>query len=290
MATILTDNFDSYDNGDLNGQGSWSGSTNYDVEGTVYVGTKAVQIAPGGGDVSIEKIGTQLAAGAIKIQMRCSNADSNGPVFYIKEGATNVAHISFIGPTDIRGYGNPSIVIGSWSVNTWYTISIQWATDPDKLVRFKVDDGAWSDWVEPQAEWTTGPDRVMLYASTNTGTQYWDEIEEAIVSSNYTMDVTVGNYTITGINVGLLRPIINMAVEVGTYTITGVNVTLQKAINMAVAVGQYIITGKNILLKFSGWGSQLKSSAVSPSNSTKHSATASNSNRSSSTWSNQAKT
>ena len=50
----LEDNFDSYTDGDLNGQGGWSGSSAYDVQGiTVQAGAKAVVVV--GGVFGIEK-------------------------------------------------------------------------------------------------------------------------------------------------------------------------------------------------------------------------------------------
>ena len=45
----LVDNFDSYSDGDLNGQGSWSGSTAFDVQTTIkHSGTKAIKCTEDG--------------------------------------------------------------------------------------------------------------------------------------------------------------------------------------------------------------------------------------------------
>src|SRR3990167_5066927 len=45
MATLVTDNFDGYSDGDLTCNGNWSGSTQYDVQGTVVqAGSKAVKL------------------------------------------------------------------------------------------------------------------------------------------------------------------------------------------------------------------------------------------------------
>ena len=42
--TIFVDNFNSYNDGDLNGQGDWSGSTEFQIQGVVVEeGDKAVE-------------------------------------------------------------------------------------------------------------------------------------------------------------------------------------------------------------------------------------------------------
>ena len=75
MATLFTDNFNSYNDGDLNGQGSWSGDTDFDVQSIITVEGKAVKIV-GTGIESISKTGTQLSEGRITVYHRRTTADT----------------------------------------------------------------------------------------------------------------------------------------------------------------------------------------------------------------------
>ena len=68
MATIFEDNFNSYNDGNLNGQGGWSGHTGFQVQGTVVKeGAKGMiaDMASGQDWAWITKIGTARADGRI---------------------------------------------------------------------------------------------------------------------------------------------------------------------------------------------------------------------------------
>jgi hypothetical protein len=47
---------------------------------------------------------------------------------------------------------------------------------------------------------------------------------------NYVMPVLAGNFTLTGINVGLSRPIVNMICLAGSFILTGINAIFQKSL------------------------------------------------------------
>jgi len=132
--------------------------------------------------------------------------------------------------------GDTNIVSGTYY---WLAIIAETAgkvgVDTDAgTMRYKA--GTYSTWSFPNPA-----GEGFNSASYQTIEAGWGE------SSIYIMDVEVGQFAITGKNVNLSRPIINMFVEVGEFTLTGINVGLTRGWNMAVSVGQFILTGINIL-------------------------------------------
>lgn len=182
MATILIDNFNSYNDGDLNGQGDWFGSTTFDVQGdVVQEGAKAVKNVGTGTEI-IEKIGNQLAEGGIGCRMRITANNSAYAYFGIKENTLQCALINFDKDGNIYAYfgGEYYPSIGTYNANQWYFVQIQWRSSPSHQVRYKVDDGEWTDWGTPYQDWTTGPDRVLLQIINQVegSTCYWDNIND----------------------------------------------------------------------------------------------------------------
>ena len=84
----VVDNFESYSNGDLTGQGGWSGSTEYDVQTSiVQAGSKAVH--SGGTNSKIEQTFTLEATGAQILRGRVTSTLSDKWALRIKEGSSN---------------------------------------------------------------------------------------------------------------------------------------------------------------------------------------------------------
>lgn len=134
-----------------------------------------------------------------------------------------------------------------------------------------------------------------FWTSSDSGSSWsdisWDmtfDIWGNDASIAYTMEATVGEFTLTGINVNLLRPIINMAVAVGEFTLTGIDIAISRTYSMAVSVGQFVLTGINAIFTKKGWNNQDKNdaSAVNP---TKNASTAGNPTKNDSTFINQSK-
>jgi len=77
----------------------------------------------------------------------------------------------------------------------------------------------------------------------------------------YNMAADVGAFTLTGIDVGLLRPLIHMVASVGSFTLTGIDVAFNRLYNMVASVGSFILSGIDVALNFSGWSNQSKNSS-----------------------------
>ena len=252
MGIILTENFDSYSDGDLNGQGSWSGNTIFDIQGTVYIGTKAVKGVSSGG-AQIEKLITQRSSGIISFKLRINNDGAgtiNGPVFALKEGANYITSSSlWSGGTHGYIYGNTfsgggGVIQDGWYKDTWYTIDVEWRSSPDKKVRFRVDGGAWTSWFAPGTEWTTGPDRIELYAAgSSTNEQYWDEISYTTVLLTQTLTEVV---QVVSKRVNLTGRILSQTIQIASAKILAAGKTLIQSLSVSPTFSRVLTSLKTL--------------------------------------------
>lgn len=179
-ATIFEDNFNSYTDGDLNGQGGWvyediSAKTWY-VEGTtVYEGTKATAESSG---YNYLKDGTLTNDGRITVYLRWSSVATGGPYFTLYEGTAGriATALSQTGAGKFDYYSAGWKNIGDVSADTWYCLEIEWRSS-DHKVRYKLDGGAWTNWVAPWVSWTNGLSRVRISGAVGR-TSYVDYIAE----------------------------------------------------------------------------------------------------------------
>lgn len=160
MSTILTDDFEAYTAGDLNGQGSWTGDAAFDVQTSVYHGgAKAVaNTTSTGSAIRIDKTGSEITAGQVSVWMRVS-ATSN-----VAEAGLHLG--DGVGQSDVRvrfnngniQYLRPDpvywVTMGSYEADTWYNIVVQWKVYGN-LIRYSMDGGeTFSDWVDPWQSYT----------------------------------------------------------------------------------------------------------------------------------------
>ena len=189
MATIYEQDFNALNTADLNGQDSWSGDASFDVQEAVkQEGAKGLECASTS-IVTIARVGTQLAEGSVSVYMRRNATDDGASRFYILEDTTEVAGVMLYSDGKIYYMGSSNVELGSYVADTWYKLDIQWRTSPSKQVRFRLDDGNWTDWVNPINSWTTGPNKVQPYVrDQTTAISYWDLITEA--DTGQTIDVS----------------------------------------------------------------------------------------------------
>ena len=181
MATLI-DNFDSYTVGDLDGQGSWSGSLNWDVLTAEFQSSpnSAGNTTGGAGDISKDM--TATGTGNQVFYMRSSalvlGVTNHNVRFF--EGATFLFFVSLNegggSPGDIILEGSGSTIITTWVVNTWYKIEVEWKTSDD-TVRARVDDGTWTAFVAVAAAFTN-VDKVTLRATALGGSFYVDSFSD----------------------------------------------------------------------------------------------------------------
>ncbi len=183
-ATIFTDNFNSYTNGAIGGQGGWTGASGYTsvVDSPVFEGAKAVSFyEPYPGSYNIEKTGTLTNDGRITMYVRGIIGGTTHPVFVIKlkEGATDM--ISAVAYTGFGFYhydgdtGTYATINQSMGSDTWYAVQIEWRSS-DHKARYRIDNGNFTDWHKGLADWSGGLDTVNIGLSDGAG--YVDAIQE----------------------------------------------------------------------------------------------------------------
>ena len=187
-ATIFTDDFNSYNNGDLNGQGSWSGATEFDVQ------TGSADNPEGSGvgkevlnstnaDKVITKIGTETANGTFVVYMKFSAvAGSPTARFGLRNGAGYVYVMQWEGAT-LKGMVNNGWVNHktNMAANTWYCIKTEWRSS-DNYWRIQVDSESWGDWQDNAYVDSAVPDRWYIN-KWNAGSVWFDYIIEEIIPS-----------------------------------------------------------------------------------------------------------
>ena len=193
MAWTYEQDFEALSTGDLNGQDSWSGDTDFDVvdTGTPYEGSQYLQIDPAGDAFeAISRSVTSVAAGVVYCSLKINRTGGTagkalrGDVL-LYEGATIIARIF----AQIGGAADKIELLASsgWVVlatgisnDTWYRIGIEWDASTDKY-RANVNGGTWSSWYDPTGSPSfSGVDKITLDASSQdagaTGTMSFDYI------------------------------------------------------------------------------------------------------------------
>lgn len=189
----LVDNFDSYSNGDLNGQGSWSGNVAFDVQSSVVqAGLKAIENA-GATQTEIYKDFSQASAGSQGFYIRTTNVARDVYVVF-SEGASDKIYTwlwnngSGAGKIGFNPSGGNVQVKTDCVADTWYKVEVEWQSSPSHQIRMRVNDGTWSSWYSPATDWTNGLDRIKLIIGTqSTGTGYWDSFSGLTI---YTLTCT----------------------------------------------------------------------------------------------------
>jgi hypothetical protein len=182
MATFLSDNFNSYNDGDLNGQGSWDGATDFDVEGTtVKEGTKAFTWIAGANDKALKKVGTARTDGRITWYVKTAATNKRG-FFILRQGATDISYLAFTGDFETAGHcylydGSWSYDLGAYSTSDWNCCEIEWRS-ADHFVRARINEGTWTNWAHAITNWTTGIDTFAIDTQNPSGTFFVDTIQE----------------------------------------------------------------------------------------------------------------
>lgn len=183
-STIFEDNFNSYIDGDLNGQDGWSGSATFDIQGTIYFddgGTKAVENLDTSGNFVMDKTGDAQTDGDNVCCMRSSSISSYGGdfEFIIMTETTPVGAVGFMDNGEIKmRVGGDWPTIGSYLANTWYCIQMEWRSS-DHYYRAKIGStGTWTDWVAGYTTSWTALNVIRLRKNNAPVDAYWDYIAE----------------------------------------------------------------------------------------------------------------
>lgn len=161
LQSIIQDNFNSYVDGSIVGQGGWTNyanGSNFIVQGTtVREGTKALHnnsLA----DSVITKTGTALTDGRQAVYVRTENRSNWGLYpdgniqIRVSKGQSFASSIfvsvSFKSNGNVAYYDPVSGVYQNFATyrdNRWTLLQIEWRSS-DKTARYKVNNGKWTNW------------------------------------------------------------------------------------------------------------------------------------------------
>jgi len=192
---MLEDSLDSYSDGDLDGQGDWSGYTTWDIQGVVTkTGSgKAAENLDTGGD-SIAKDGISCEDGSQRIWVRLGDIEKSGIIIDIRnELDIDIAEVVMYyfyqprakwtgtdGSTRTNFPGDPT-----YAADTWYSIDFQWRII-DYKVRYRFNDGIWTDWSPASgANHWEKVEEVKVYLSQIAGGEAYFDVLEAVPSEPY---------------------------------------------------------------------------------------------------------
>jgi len=180
--SALVDSFDTYNDGDLNGQGSWTADVAYDVQAvTVQAGAKAVSVTGVSSNIDATKLFTGATTGNQVWWMRASANNAYNGYAAIQEAsvALDVAALRLDSNGYITYYTSAPVNLIAYSANTWYRCEIEWDTVADQArYRAGTSDGSpgtWTSWVNFVVGRTaTTVDNVRVRVPTeNTGTTFY---------------------------------------------------------------------------------------------------------------------
>lgn len=204
MAWTYEQLFNSLNTADLNGQDSWSGSTNFDVSTTSpWEGAKCVScVLESDTSVEISRSVTGVSAGVFYVSIKIGRtAGMRRGSIQIYSGATMVGRVfaQYDGGANnnirmLTNDGATWITLGSSAPDTWYRIGFEYdnAGQPNKY-RTNLNGGTWTSWYGMFGSPTwTNVDKIEFSDQGNngsgTGTMYWDT-----VSPDYTPSSTPTN-------------------------------------------------------------------------------------------------
>jgi hypothetical protein len=171
--------FDSLNNGDLNTQDDWSGSTNFDVQAVVYQGGSGKAIENGvSSTASIDRSILSREYGTAICYLRQAQA-GNDIHFILMESSSERFDVMLHDDGHIKYHNNAGSDVNlptdiTWSVDTWYKIEIKFDCTTNKYVSIKIDD------VEKGSNLDATPsseiDKIRLQRGGGPGNTYHDNI------------------------------------------------------------------------------------------------------------------
>ena len=180
MAAI-TDNFEAYNNGNLSGQGNWTGDTDPQVQGGfVKSGSKAVSW-PSNLDKQTHNIyAVPQAAGVQGFWLAFSDITAaTGIGVWLKNGTDVICRLrnSVSGEININtGEGEFAVATGL-SSSTYYHVYLEWDGATGK-VRAKVGAGAWTDWYDGEVAFSEIDRFTIRCPGGGTNTAYLDDMTD----------------------------------------------------------------------------------------------------------------
>lgn len=168
------DNFNNFTNGPLKNQGNWLETTNdFSVQNSIkYEGEKAVKESVAATRTAY-RTSPMVERAEISCYLRRDTAWGSGGNFQIiaavDQNNKSIAEIGFMADDIVYCVGGAFIpILENCTLTQWYKVTLQFKTIPVPLARYKVDNGAWTEWVNRaqvgSADWLKSVIIQTIYA------------------------------------------------------------------------------------------------------------------------------
>lgn len=195
------ENFDSYSDGALSGQGSWTGGSGPLVAGLVtQAGAKSVWRGSGGGEPTetVQSISPALTTDLTTFTSYIRSANANDGAGGSTEvryynGSTELFSTRLSQDTNAIKFDGASTVtvLGSISSNTWYQMEIEFNFTAH-TARARVDGGTWTSSISDiSSDSFTQVDKIALQFGGTTAAHYIDTMAYTIPAAAATGASTV---------------------------------------------------------------------------------------------------
>jgi len=184
MAGPIQDDFNSHTDGDLTGQGLWSGDVTFDIQGIdTFEGAKAVENEDtSAAQKLIAATGTATTEGSFVVYWKRTTTDGRSR-FYLYEGGTGGSQCMYVyaNPAGVFGYFDEAAnghAFDAWAANTWYSLTVEFRNS-DKKLRYALGGSGWTAWdFGYDKTWSSdaGIDTVGLAVYGQGGTAYFDYV------------------------------------------------------------------------------------------------------------------
>lgn len=171
-ATILEENFENYELGELAGKGNWlkwgtSTGVLYVENTEVFEGIKAVKFSATTTTppAYYYKIGNLIASGTQIVYFKIHDIyNVNEIIFSENWGAQFLVIFNHpTSPGTIQFFtGSLYYYISTYVPDEWFSFQTQWR-DSDKKVRFRMNEENWTDWWSVPSPWDLGLNRIDFY-------------------------------------------------------------------------------------------------------------------------------
>ena len=198
MASILDENFDSLNLGELDNQNSWAAAAQYEQsvqvqDSVVQGGTKAVLCGTSAttGSTDIFKSGVSASSDTYGAYLSRNASGTGNVLIRLTESGTTRASFG-LRDSGFKYYNGSAWTAfnasAAFELNTWYFVEAQWGPSGTNI-RYRVDEGAWNNYDTPHASWTTMDGVGMtFYNATNNHIGYVDTLGQA---TNITISASV---------------------------------------------------------------------------------------------------
>lgn len=173
--------FNTLNDGDLNGQDSWSGNAQFDVQTSeTYEGAKAVAITNPSGNPEVLRNVTAVADGTVYFTMRSTVNNKAFQIDLLDVGVGIVrTQFSSNGQIQTLEPGPTYVSLQAYNANQWYVAKVTFNGTTDQHSISIHDGSSWSDY-GPYTTYEVGEfvqvERINVWAEDGTLVAYFDTI------------------------------------------------------------------------------------------------------------------